>query len=80
MTITDTIRMALTKTGYKVKYLNDNWYDNDEKTNVVYNKCMRDSWFARDLLKVCRLIGCKLAFEFPDGQRIYFDPDAEEKD
>ena len=78
--VTDTIRMAVTKTGNKMKYLDDNWFNDNKPHNVIYNKTVRDSWSARDLIKVATLTGSRLAFVFPDGQQIYFDPDAEERD
>ncbi len=78
--VTDTVRMALAKNGQKMKYLDDHWFEGRTSPNVIYNKSMRDSWSARDLIKVARLTGSKLALVFPDGQQIFFDPDAEEKD
>lgn len=44
------------------------------------NKMARDSWSAKDLMKVCRFTGCKLAFVLPDGNKILIEdeetPDA----
>jgi hypothetical protein len=41
-------------------------------------KMTRESWFAKDLIKVAEFTGCKLAFVYPDGTTIYIDGQKEE--
>lgn len=40
---------------------------------TMNNKMSRDSWSARDLVRVAEFCGCKLAFVLPDGQHIFID-------
>lgn len=39
------------------------------------NKMARDSWSAKDLIKVAEFTGCKVAFVLPDGQHIFLEND-----
>ena len=78
--ITDSVNMALSKIGKKMKYLDENWVKDHPSRNVIYNKSMRDSWSSKDLVKAAKLMGCKLAFIFPDGQQIFIDTDTEDGD
>ena len=38
------------------------------------NKMARDSWSAKDLVKVAEFVGCKVGFLLPDGQHIFLEP------
>ena len=40
---------------------------------AMSNKFSKNSWFAKDLIKVAELCGCKVAFILPDGQKINID-------
>lgn len=42
------------------------------------NKMRRDSWSAKDLVKVADYCGAKLAFILPDGSQLILQPDEEE--
>ncbi len=37
------------------------------------NKFAKDSWSAKDLIKVAEFTGCKVAFVLPDGQQIIIE-------
>lgn len=37
------------------------------------NKMNRDSWSAKDLIKIAEFTGCKVAFVFPNGQQIVLE-------
>lgn len=44
------------------------------------NKFARESWSAKDLIKVAEFTGCKIAFILPDGQQIFLDADGSESE
>ncbi len=47
---------------------------------TMSNKMARDSWSARDLVRVAEFAGCKIGFLLPDGQHIFLEvePNSEE--
>ena len=76
MSITNSVRMALTKAGKKQIDL-ANLYGWSKQS--MSTKFSRGSWFGKDLAKVAEFTGGRLAFVYPDGQVIYIDPDEDEK-
>ncbi len=77
MTVSDCIRVALTMSGRKQKFLADSW---DESQNNVANKFSRNTWTAQDLIKVARTLNIELAFNFPDGQKVILSQATPTKD
>ena len=75
MTVSDTVNMALKKAGIRHKPLADSF---GMSVPTMNNKFSKNSWSAKDLLKVAACTGGRLAFVYPDGQQFVFDPPAEE--
>ena len=76
MTASDKVRGLLALNGKRQTDLAEAFGMSKQTMN---NKLNRDSWSARDLVRVAEFCGCKLAFVLPDGQNIFFDtePDIE---
>jgi hypothetical protein len=74
MSITNSVKMALTKAGKKQIDLAKlyGWTKQSMST-----KFSRGSWFGKDLTKVAEFTGARLAFVYPDGQIIYIDNEEE---
>ncbi|MBR3018568.1 MAG: hypothetical protein IKH57_16065 [Clostridia bacterium] len=77
MSITNSVKMALTKAGKKQIDLAKlyGWTKQSMST-----KFSRGSWFGKDLAKVAKFTGGRLAFVYPDGQIIYIDYDEEKEE
>ena len=82
MPVSDAVRMALAKARKKQTQLANLL---GVSVNAVYMKMSRDNWSAADLLHVAEATGGKLAFVYPDGQKILIEaaeetPDGGESD
>ena len=77
MSITNSVKMALTKAGKKQIDLAKlyGWTKQSMST-----KFSRESWFGKDLVKVAAFTGGRLAFVYPDGQIIYIDHEEEKEE
>ena len=75
MSITNSVKMALTKAGKRQIDL-ANLYGWSKQS--MSTKFSRQSWFGKDLTRVAEFTGGRLAFVYPDGQIIYIDSDKEE--
>ena len=72
MKISETVKALITMTGHKQ-------YDilpavNTGSRQALNNKIQLDRWDGKDLVKIADLLGCRLCFELPNGDRLYFDP------
>lgn len=65
--ISDVIKTALTKSQKKLLDVADCYKCSP---SVIYSKMRRSSWSASDLARIADLVGAKLVFEFPDGDRL----------
>ena len=75
MTISASVRMALTKAGKQQKDLAE-LYDVTKQSMSM--KFKRNAWFGKDLVRVAEYTGGKLAFIYPDGTTINIDSEKEE--
>ena len=75
MSVTSSVKMVLAKAGKRALDL-ANLYGCSKQS--MSTKMTRESWFAKDLIKVAEFTGCKLAFIYPDGTTIYIDAPKEE--
>lgn len=73
MSISNQIRALLNLTGKKQIDLQEALGMGSKQS--LNNKFSRDSWSAEDLIRVAQATGCKLAFIFPDGERILLSCD-----
>lgn len=71
MAVSDKIRAALALVEKKNVELAEYWGITPQS---LHNKMSRGSFSARDLIGVADFVGARLAFVFPDGQTLYFDP------
>ena len=71
MKISDTIRVLLIKCGKKqldlVKPLGM------KSAASLNNKFSYDRWDGKDLIKTAHALGCRLGFQFPSGEMLFFD-------
>ena len=74
MTVSDSVRMALTKAGISQTELAKIW---GTSRQAIYNKLNLERWSAKDLARIAEITGGKLNFVYPDGQQIPIDPPAE---
>ena len=76
MSVSNKVKSVLPLSGKKQ---NDLAAEFGMSKQAMSNKITRNSWFAKDLVKVANFCGCKLMFVFPDGQQIIIDdnPDQE---
>ncbi len=72
MKISDSVSMALKRAGLKQNDLAAAYGKTKQSMSMKFS---RDSWFAKDLVKVAELVGADLAFVFPDGTRIRIGSD-----
>jgi hypothetical protein len=73
MTISDTIRMALQKSGKKQVDLAAEWgIPSRAAMNIKFS---RGSWSANELANIAEFTGGKLAIIYPDGQQILVIPE-----
>lgn len=70
MSISRTVKSLLTMRGKKQLDLAEEF---EMSKQAMSNKIARNSWFAKDLVKVADFCGCKLAFIMPDGQQLIID-------
>ena len=77
MTISDCVRLALTKAKRKNTDLCQ--YLGLTKLQTLNNKFIRDSWSGKDLVKVAELTGAKLMLVYPDELNIQIRSDEEKK-
>lgn len=75
MSISSSVRMALNKAGKKQIDLAGLYGCSKQAMSTKFS---RESWFGKDLDKVAKFTGGKLAFVYPDGQVIYIEVDNEE--
>lgn len=76
MSISSSVRMALTKAGKRQIDLAQLYGWSKQSMSTKFS---RDSWFAKDLTRVAEFTGGRLAFVYPDGQTIYIDHEEIEK-
>ena len=77
MTVSDSVRMALTKAGISQTKLAEIWGTSPQ---AIYNKLNLERWSAKDLARIAEITGGKLNFDYPDGQQIPIDPPAKEEE
>ena len=75
MTISASVRMALTKAGKQQKDLADLYGVTKQSMSMKFK---RSAWFGKDLVKVAEYTGGKLAFIYPDGTTINIEAEKEE--
>ncbi len=68
MTISDCVRMALSKANKKQTEMCEYWGFAQKQT--LHNKFVRNSWSGEDLVKLADFTGGKLMLVYPDGQQI----------
>ena len=68
MNISASIKALLNIGGFKQADIMDVLSVNSKQ--ALSNKFTGERWSAADLVKVAEFTGCKLAFVFPDGERI----------
>ncbi len=68
MTISDTVRMALIKSGRSQVELAERWGFTSRQS--MNNKFSRGSWSANELANLAEFTGGKLLIRYPDGQEI----------
>lgn len=72
MTISDCVKAALAFAG---KRQIDAASAFGMTKHVFNNKMRLNRWSGRDLLAIADFTGCKLTFEFPNGQKILIEDD-----
>ena len=77
MTVSDSVRMALTKAGISQTKLAEIWGTSPQ---AIYNKLNLERWSAKDLARIAEITGGKLNFDYPDGQQIPIDLPAKEEE
>jgi len=77
MTVSDSVRMALTKAGISQTELAKIW---GTSRQGIYNKLNLERWSAKDLARIAEITGGRLNFDYPDGQQIPIDPPAEKEE
>lgn len=70
MAVANKVKALLAMCGKKQIELADYFGMGKQSMN---NKMARDSWSAKDLVKVAEFTGCKVAFVLPDGQHIFLE-------
>ena len=68
MNVSEKVKAILTLNGKKLIELADYF---GMTRQSMSNKVLRESWSAKDLVKVAAFVDCDLSFEMKDGQRIY---------
>ncbi len=71
MSVSDSVRMAITKAGISQTELAKLWGTSPQ---AIYNKLNLERWSAADLVRIAQITGGKLMFVYPDGQEILIDP------
>lgn len=66
-TVSDSIKMCLTKSKLKQVDLADRWHTTRQ---AISNKFYRDYWSADELADLAKFFGAQLIFKYPDGQEI----------
>jgi len=74
MTVSDSVRMALTKAGISQTKLAEIWGTSPQ---AIYNKLNLERWSAKDLARIAEITGGRLNLDYPDGQQIPIDPPSE---
>lgn len=77
MSISNTIKSLLAlkgmeKTDLKYVLKDKSGKPKAQSVQSLSNKFREDRWFASELVDIADYTGCKLAFIFPDGERILF--------
>ena len=75
MSISASVRMALTKAGKQQKDLAELYNVTKQSMSMKFK---RHAWFGKDLVKVAEFTGGKLAFIYPDGTMINIETEKEE--
>jgi len=70
MAVSDSVKALLALSGKKQNQLAEHF---EMSKQAMSNKFAKNSWFAKDLIKVADICGCKVAFILPDGQQIIID-------
>ncbi len=70
MGVSDSVKALLALNNIKQNQLADTF---DMSKQAMSNKFAKNSWFAKDLIKVADMCDCKVAFIMPDGQQIIID-------
>ena len=76
MSISTCVSSALKKAGLKQNDLAAAYGKSKQSMSMKFS---RDSWFAKDLVKVAKLVDADLAFVFKDGSKINIDTDDQEE-
>ena len=71
VSVSDSVRMALTKAGVSQTELAKIWGTTPQ---AIYNKLNLERWTGTDLARIAQITGGKLMFVYPDGQEILIDP------
>ena len=72
MKISDTVRSLIAITGHKQQDVLP--AVNTATPQALNNKIRLDRWDGKDLVLIADLLGCRLCFQLPTGDMIYFDP------
>ena len=75
MSVSKTVREALTSSGKRQQDLAAFF---GSSVQTMSNKFRLERWTGEELTRVAAFTGGKLAFVYPDGKQIVFDPPAEE--
>lgn len=75
MSVSNTIKALLYMKEKKQTELASHFGMNPQS---MANKMSRESFSAKDLIKIAEFTGCRLAFVMDDGQNLYLDPAKEE--
>lgn len=70
MAVSDSVKALLALSGKKQNQLAEQF---EMSKQAMSNKFAKNSWFAKDLIKVADMCDCKVAFILPDGQQIIID-------
>ena len=76
MSVSDSVRMAITKAGISQTELAKLWGTTPQ---AIYNKLNLERWSAADLVRIAEITGGRLAFVYPDGQQILIDTEEKSK-
>ena len=76
MSVSNILRMAASKKGMNQAKLAEACGTSPQ---AFANKFSRDTWTAKDLMKIASVTGGRLAFIYPDGQQLFFVPDEAEE-
>lgn len=72
MKISDTVKSIIAMTGHKQQDILP--AVNTASPQALNNKIRLDRWDGKDLICIADLLGCRMCYQLPNGDLIYFDP------